>query len=98
MKEWMEQLLILHGAKPVSNEDDDPVFLSGSDSDELSYQEDDIIAEIISKMQKGEDLDMDEDEDDELDNDGDIQELEIVSIEDVTTGEQIPFKIDGEDY
>ena len=83
---------------PVSNEDDDPVFLSGSDSDELSYQEDDIIAEIISKMQKGEDLDMDEDEDDELDNDGDIQDLEIVSIEDVTTGEQIPFKVDGEDY
>ena len=33
MKDWMEQLLILHGAKSVTDEDDDPVFMSGSDSE-----------------------------------------------------------------
>ena len=30
--------------------------------------------------------------------DEEIEELEIVSIEDATTGQQIPFKIDDEDY
>ena len=99
MKDWMEQLLILHGAKPLTDEDDDPVFLSGSDSED-GYQEDDILSEIIKKLQSGEGLDSlmeNEDQEEDID-DEEIEELEIVSIEDATTGEQIPFKIDGEDY
>lgn|ERR1740117_1242846 len=53
MREWMENLLLLHGAKPVSEDDEDPVFMNDavvSKDDDGSYQEDNIMNEIIKKI------------------------------------------------
>ena len=105
MREWMEHLLILHGAKSLSQDDEDPVFLTDTDT-ESGYQEDDILMEIIAKIQRGEDLDslfndevdFDQEDFDGDEDDEDDQELEIVSIFDATTGEDVPFNVDGEDF
>ena len=53
MREWMENLLLLHGAKPVSEDDEDPVFMNDaadSKDGDSSYQEDNILNEIIKKI------------------------------------------------
>ena len=107
LKRWMEKLIILHGGEPMA-EEEDPVFISDEKDDDLAMEEDDEISEMIKRLKRAkvkmpknvempepeEEHDHDHEEEDEDEED----ETEIVSIVDTTTGEELNFHIEGEDF
>ena len=82
--------------------EEDPVFLNADGDDELAMEEDDEISEMIKRMKAAHlrlpnDISDDEDEEDDHEHDEEV-ETEIVSIVDATTGEELNFHIEGEDF